>query len=59
MEKEEDLNKVSEFVKEKEKELEVLKRAVVVNQMFGGRRLVVEEGEGLGTPDKVMERSDN
>ncbi|CAG7851777.1 SubName: Full=Uncharacterized protein {ECO:0000313/EMBL:CCA72649.1} [Serendipita indica DSM 11827] len=59
---EQDSTKLDAFIKEKKKELEVLKRAATINQMFGGRKLVVETEEDVSlsdkTPDK-MERSDS
>jgi hypothetical protein len=55
---EEDLNRVNAFIEEKKKELEVLKRSATINQMYGGRKLVVETGEEMPEP-KTMERSDN
>ncbi|KAH9947787.1 hypothetical protein B0H21DRAFT_737251 [Amylocystis lapponica] len=50
---ESDPAKLSAFYNDKTKELQVLKRSAIVNQLYGGWRLVVE-------PEKpVMERSDN
>jgi hypothetical protein len=45
-------------MEEKKKELEVLKRAAAINQMYGGRKLVIEANEELDVPPK-LERSDN
>lgn len=55
---EEDPNKIGAFVEAKKKELEVLKRSALINQMYGGRKLVVETGEEMPAP-KTMDRSDN
>jgi len=43
---EQDPVKLADFMEEKKKELEVLERSAIVNQMFGGRKLVVESPEG-------------
>jgi LYR motif-containing protein 4 len=53
---EQDPAKLNTFMEEKKKELEVLKRAAAVNQMYGGRKLVIEAGEELAVPPK-FERS--
>lgn len=55
---EQDPSKLNAFVEEKKKELEVLKRAAVINQMYGGRKLVVESEGEVEVPPK-LERSDN
>ncbi|KZT08162.1 uncharacterized protein LAESUDRAFT_649885 [Laetiporus sulphureus 93-53] len=48
-----DPGKLSAFYNDKVKELEVLKRSAIVNQLYGGWRLVVE------TQNSERERSDN
>lgn len=55
---EQDPAKLKEFMDEKSKELEVLKRSAIINQMYGGRKLVVETPEEMPMPQK-MERGDN
>ena len=45
--------KLSTFYNEKTKELAVLKRSAIVNQLYGGRQLVVEK------QSEQRERSDN
>ncbi|KIM27799.1 hypothetical protein M408DRAFT_329750 [Serendipita vermifera MAFF 305830] len=54
---EQDPSKLKEFMDEKTKELEVLKRSAIINQMYGGRKLVVETPEDMPLPKK-MERGD-
>ncbi|KAG8858798.1 hypothetical protein FRC20_011961 [Serendipita sp. 405] len=56
--REQDSAKVNKFIEEKQKELDVLKRAALINQMYGGRKLVVETGQEIPVPEK-MERGDN
>ena len=46
VESETDPQRLQAFYDERTKELEVLKRAAVVNSMYGGRKLVVETPEG-------------
>lgn len=55
---ENDPTKLKEFYEDAKKELDVLKRAALINQMYGGRKLVVETGETMPAPE-TMERSDN
>jgi LYR motif-containing protein 4 len=55
---EQDPKKLNTFMEEKKKELEVLKRAAAVNQMYGGRKLVIEADEEFAVPPK-FERSDH
>jgi LYR motif-containing protein 4 len=50
---EQDPNKLNTFMEEKKRELEVLKRAATINQMYGGRKLVIEADEELDVPPKV------
>jgi LYR motif-containing protein 4 len=54
---ERDPTKLNAFIEDKKKELEVLKRSAIINQMFGGRKLVVETSEEMHVPEK-MERGD-
>ncbi|PCH36892.1 hypothetical protein WOLCODRAFT_140631 [Wolfiporia cocos MD-104 SS10] len=53
MEKETDPAKLTAFYNERTEELAVLKRSAVVNQLYGGWRLVVEK------QNAQRERSDN
>jgi len=55
---EQDPTKLTSFMEEKKKELEVLKRSAIINQMYGGRKLVVETNEEMPMPEK-MERGDS
>jgi len=50
---EKDPAKLSAFYNDKVKELAVLKRSAIVNQLYGGWRLVVEDKQ------PVLERSDS
>ena len=50
---EQDPAKLRAFYDEKKKELEVLKRSAIVNQLYGGWKLVVEEQK------PARERSDS
>ncbi|PVF98718.1 hypothetical protein CPB86DRAFT_774727 [Serendipita vermifera] len=59
VETEQDPTKLNNFMEEMKGELEVLKRAAVINQMYGGRKLVVENSEEVPTPEKPLQRSDN
>jgi LYR motif-containing protein 4 len=59
VEAEQDPTKLNNFMEEMKSELEVLKRAAVINQMYGGRKLVVETNEEAPTPEKPLQRSDN
>lgn len=43
MQNETDPAKLAAFYEDQAKELAVLKRSAIVNQLYGGRRLVVEE----------------
>jgi LYR motif-containing protein 4 len=54
---EQDPAKLNEFIEDKKKELEVLKRSAIINQMFGGRKLIVETAEEMPVPEK-LERGD-
>ncbi|KAF9805092.1 hypothetical protein IEO21_09201 [Rhodonia placenta] len=53
IESETDSAKLTAFYNDKTKELEVLRRSALVNQLYGGRKLVVEEQSA------ERERSDN
>ncbi|KZT64313.1 hypothetical protein DAEQUDRAFT_678740 [Daedalea quercina L-15889] len=53
IENETDPTKLSAFYNDKTKELAVLKRSAIVNQLYGGRQLVVEK------QNVQRERSDN
>ena len=50
---ESDPARLSTFYNEKTKELAALKRSAIVNQLYGGRQLVVEQ------QNEQRERSDN
>lgn len=50
---EQDPAKLRAFYDEKKKELEVLKRSAIVNQLYGGWKLVVEQQQ------PVRERADS
>lgn len=41
------------------KELTVLRRSAIVNQLYGGWKLAVEVKEEEKKPDMIMERSDS
>jgi hypothetical protein len=50
---EQDPAKLNAFIEDKKAELEVLKRSAIINQMFGGRKLVVETAEEMAMPKKL------
>ncbi|CAL1709831.1 unnamed protein product [Somion occarium] len=52
---ERDPAKLSAFYNDKVKELAVLKRSAIVNQLYGGWKLVVEEKK----PRELLERADS
>ena len=58
LQEETDPAKLSAFYNERVKELQVLKRSAIVNQLYGGWRLVVEKDIPKGA-DNVMSRSDS
>ena len=45
--------------REAKQELDVLRRSVIVNQMYGGWRLSVEAQQAERDPDTVKDRGDN
>ncbi|EKM57092.1 uncharacterized protein PHACADRAFT_254647 [Phanerochaete carnosa HHB-10118-sp] len=53
-----DSAKISAFYNERVKELQVLKRSAIVNQLYGGWRLVIEKDLPKGSQE-VMTRSDS
>ncbi|KAI0791529.1 hypothetical protein BC629DRAFT_1593132 [Irpex lacteus] len=53
---EKDTAKLSAFYNERVQELAVIKRSAIVNSLYGGRKLVVEE---LKKPEVTLERSDS
>jgi len=54
-----DQEKVRLMYKEAKQELDVLRRSVIVNQMYGGWRLSVEAQQSERDPDTVKDRGDN
>ena len=52
---ENDPAKLSSFYNERVKELAVIKRSAIVNSLYGGWKLVVEEPK---KPETTLERSD-
>ncbi|GJE93379.1 LYR motif-containing protein [Phanerochaete sordida] len=58
IQEESDPAKLSAFYNERVKELQVLKRGALVNQLYGGWRLVVEKDIPKGK-EEVMTRSDS
>jgi len=54
-----DLTKVSNLYAEATAELAVLRRSVIVNQLYGGWKLAVENQERGNQPGDIKTRSDN
>ena len=53
---EKDPAKISAFYNERAKELAIMKRSAIVNQLYGGWKLVVESEQ---PKEEAMERSDS
>lgn len=59
MQNESDPEKVRSLYSDAVKELTVLRRSAIVNQLYGGWKLAVEVKEEEKKPDMIMERSDS
>ncbi|KIM41550.1 hypothetical protein M413DRAFT_71714 [Hebeloma cylindrosporum] len=59
MQNESDPEKVRSLYSDAVKDLTVLRRSAIVNQLYGGWKLAVEVKEEEKKPDMIMERSDS
>lgn len=54
-----DANKVRNLYSDATKELSVLRRSAIVNQLYGGWKLAVEDQSRGNQPEDIKTRSDN